>query len=329
VHKKKENEMKVGFIGLGNAGGKLAGSLLRNGYDLRVRDLNNDFVADFVSRGAKSANTAKELAEQCEIIITCLPSPQTCSEVMEGVDGVLAGIGEGKIWLEMSTTDEAEIRRIGALVQAKGARPVDCPVSGGCHRADTGNISIFAGCTRETFEIALPILTTMGRRILHTGELGSASTLKVMTNYLATVNLASIAEALTTMKLIGMDMNVTYEAIKASSGNSFVHETESQVILNGSRDISFTMDLVSKDVGIFNELAQRNGLDLEIAPLVVEIFKDGERRYGSRELSPNIIKRLEEAADVKVLGCGFPAEMVDDESEELGYEIVIADRKDV
>jgi len=321
--------MKVGFIGLGNAGGKLAGSLLRNGYDLRVRDLNNDFVADFVSRGAKSANTAKELAEQCEIIITCLPSPQTCSEVMEGVDGVLAGIGEGKIWLEMSTTDEAEIRRIGALVQAKGARPVDCPVSGGCHRADTGNISIFAGCTRETFEIALPILTTMGRRILHTGELGSASTLKVMTNYLATVNLASIAEALTTMKLIGMDMNVTYEAIKASSGNSFVHETESQVILNGSRDISFTMDLVSKDVGIFNELAQRNGLDLEIAPLVVEIFKDGERRYGSRELSPNIIKRLEEAADVKVLGCGFPAEMVDDESEELGYEIVIADRKDV
>jgi 3-hydroxyisobutyrate dehydrogenase len=321
--------MKIGFIGLGNAGGKLAGSILRNGYDLTVRDLNDDFVADFVSRGAKSANSAKELAEQCDIIITCLPSPQVCSKVMEAADGVLAGISENKIWLEMSTTDEAEIRRIGALVLAKGARPVDCPVSGGCHRADTGNISIFAGCTRETFEIVLPILTTMGRRILHTGELGSASILKVMTNYLATVNLASIAEALTTMKLIGMDMNVTYEAIKASSGNSFVHETESQVILNGSRDISFTMDLVSKDVGIFNELAQRKGLDLEIAPLIVEIFKDGENRYGSRELSPNIIKRLEEAANVKVLGRGFPPEMIDDEAEEEGYEVVIADRRDI
>ena len=320
--------MKVGFIGLGNAGGKLAGSLLRNGYDLTVRDLDEELVANFISCGAKSANSPKEMAEQCEVIITCLPSPKVCSEVMESDDGVLAGISKGKLWLEMSTTDEAEIRRIGAMVEAVGALPVDCPVSGGCHRAATGNISIFAGCSRSTFELALPILTTMGRRILHTGGLGSASILKVMTNYLATVNLTSIAEALSTMKLIGMDMNVTYEAIKASSGNSFVHETESQVILNGSRDISFTMDLVSKDVGIFNELAQRQGLDLEIAPLIVDIFKDGEKRYGSRELSPNIIKRLEEVADIKVLGKGFPSAMIDDEPEELGYEVVIKDRQD-
>jgi 3-hydroxyisobutyrate dehydrogenase len=320
--------MKVGFIGLGNAGGKLAGSLLRNGYDLTVRDLDEELVANFISCGAKSANSPKEMAEQCEVIITCLPSPKVCSEVMESDDGVLAGISKGKLWLEMSTTDEAEIRRIGAMVEEIGALPVDCPVSGGCHRAATGNISIFAGCSRSTFELALPILTTMGRRILHTGGLGSASILKVMTNYLATVNLTSIAEALSTMKLIGMDMNVTYEAIKASSGNSFVHETESQVILNGSRDISFTMDLVSKDVGIFNELAQRQGLDLEIAPLIVDIFKDGEKRYGSRELSPNIIKRLEEVADIKVLGQGFPSAMIDDEPEESGYEIVIKDRQD-
>ena len=320
--------MKIGFIGLGNVGGKLAGSLLRNDYDLTVRDLNEEVVKNFVLRGAKSANSPKEIAEKCNVIITCLPSPKTCSQVMESDDGVLAGIGSGKIWLEMSTTDEAEVRRIGALVEATGALPVDCPVSGGCHRADTGNISIFAGCSRKTLELALPILTTMGRRILHTGDLGSASILKVMTNYLATVNLVSIAEALTTMKLIGMDMNVTYEAIKASSGNSFVNETESQVILNGSRDISFTMDLVLKDVGLFNELAQRQGLDLEIAPFIVDIFKDGEKRYGSREFSPNIIKRLEESADVDVLGRGFPAEIIDDEPEESGYEVVIKGRQD-
>lgn len=320
--------MKVGFIGLGNAGGKLAGSLLRNGFDLTVRDLNKEFVDEFVERGAKSGNSPKEMAEYCDVIITCLPSPKACSEVMESKDGVLAGLSNGKIWLEMSTTDEAEIRRIGALVDKVGALPIDCPVSGGCHRANTGNISIFAGCKREVFELALPILTTMGRRVLHTGDLGTASTLKVMTNYLATVNLTSIAEALTTMKALGMDMNVTYEAIKASSGNSFVHETESQVILNGSRDISFTMDLVSKDVGIFNQLAERKGLELEIAPLIVDIFKDGEKRYGSRELSPNIIKRLEERADVEVLGNGFPPEMIDDEPEEDGYEVIISGRQD-
>ena len=320
--------MKVGFIGLGNAGGKLAGSLLRNGFDLTVRDLNKEFVDEFVERGAKSGNSPKEMAEHCDVMITCLPSPKACSEVMESKDGILAGLSKGKIWLEMSTTDEAEIRRIGALVDKLGALPVDCPVSGGCHRADTGNISIFAGCKREAFELALPILTTMGRRVLHTGDLGTASTLKVMTNYLATVNLTSIAEALTTMKSLGMDMNVTYEAIKASSGNSFVHETESQVILNGSRDISFTMDLVSKDVGIFNQLAERKGIELEIAPLIVDIFKDGEKRYGPRELSPNIIKRLEERADVEVLGNGFPPEMIDDEPEEDGYEVIINGRQD-
>jgi len=320
--------MKVGFIGLGNAGGKLAGSLLRNGFDLTVRDLNKDLVNEFVKRGANSGISPKEMAEDCNVIITCLPSPKICSEVMESKDGVLAGLSKGKIWLEMSTTDEAEIRRIGALVEVVGALPIDCPVSGGCHRADTGNISIFAGCTREAFELVLPILTTMGRRVLHTGDLGTASKLKVMTNYLATVNLTSIAEALTTMKVLGMDMNVTYEAIKASSGNSFVHETESQVILNGSRDISFTMDLVSKDVGIFNELAKRKGLDLEIAPLIVDIFKDGEKRYGSRELSPNIIKRLEEKIGIEVLGEGFPPEILDDEPEETGYEVVIQGRQD-
>ena len=320
--------MKVGFIGLGNAGGKLAGSLLRNGFDLTVRDLNKDLVNEFVKRGANSGSSPKEMAEDCNVMITCLPSPKICSEVMESKDGVLAGLSNGKIWLEMSTTDEAEIRRIGALVEVVGALPIDCPVSGGCHRADTGNISIFAGCTREAFELVLPILTTMGRRVLHTGDLGTASKLKVMTNYLATVNLTSIAEALTTMKVLGMDMNVTYEAIKASSGNSFVHETESQVILNGSRDISFTMDLVSKDVGIFNELAKRKGLDLEIAPLIVDIFKDGEKRYGSRELSPNIIKRLEEKIGIEVLGEGFPPEILDDEPEETGYEVVIKGRQD-
>ena len=314
--------MKVGFIGLGNAGGKLAGSLLRNGFDLTVRDLNDSLVNEFVARGASTISSPKEMAELCDIVITCLPSPKACSEVMESKNGIIAGLSHGKIWLEMSTTDEAEIRRIGLLVESTGALPVDCPVSGGCHRADTGNISIFAGCKREAFEKALPILKTMGRRVLHTGDLGTASTLKVMTNYLATVNLVSISEALTTMKVLGMDMNVTYEAIKASSGNSFVHETESQVILNGSRDISFTMDLVSKDVGIFNDLAVRKGLDLEIAPMIVDIFKDGEERYGPRELSPNIIKRLEERASVDVLGVGFPPEMVDDEPEERGYEVV-------
>ena len=313
--------MKIGFIGLGNVGGKLANSLLRNGFDLTVRDLNDALVQSFVERGAASAASPKEMAEKVDLIITCLPSPTVCSRVMESEDGIIGGLSEGKIWLEMSTTDDAEVIRLANIVETKGAAAMDCPVSGGCHRAATGNISIFAGGDRETFERVLPILTTLGRRILHTGPIGSASVLKVVTNYLCTVHLAALAEAFAVAKKAGMDMNTTYEAIRISSGNSFVHETESQVILNGSRDINFTMDLVVKDVGLFDKLASVNKVPVEISPLVLNIFKDGQERYGPREFSPNIIKRLEEACNIQVLGTGFPAEMTDDEPEEPGYEV--------
>ena len=316
------NQPRIGFIGLGNVGGKLAGSLLRHGVDLCVRDLNAELVASFAGRGASSAATPKAMAEQVDIVITCLPSPAASRAVLEGADGVLAGLAPGKVWLEMSTTDQAEVKRIGALVEARGGLAMDCPVSGGCHRAATGNISIFAGGSRAAFERVLPVLKILGRQILHTGPLGSASTLKVVTNYLCTVHLAALAEALSLCKVAGMDMNTAYEAIRISSGNSFVHETESQVILNGSRDISFTMDLVIKDVGLFDTIAKEHGVPLELSPLVLGIFKDGERRYGPRELSPNIIRRLEDACGILVLGEGFPAEMVDEEPEATGYEVV-------
>ncbi len=314
--------MRVGFIGLGNVGGKLAGSVLRNGMELSVLDLNENLMEAFVSRGAERGESPKQLAETCDVVITCLPSPAACSCVVEGPDGILEGIGQGRIWAEMSTTDSGETRRLADLVISKGAEAIECPVSGGCHRAATGNISIFAGCTRETFEKALPFLTVLGRRVLHTGGIGSASVLKVVTNYLATANLVSLAEALTTCKAAGMDLGTAYEAIRISSGNSFVHETESQVILNGSRDISFTMDLVAKDIGLFQAIAEKHAVPLELSPLLNRIFADGIDRYGPRELSPNIIRRLEEATGLEVLAPGFPPEMIDDEPEEAGFEVV-------
>lgn len=318
--------LKTGFIGLGNVGGKLAGSLLRNGVDLTVRDLDQSNAQPLLDAGATWADSPREMAQNVDVLITCLPGPEASAAVMEGADGALAALGPGKIWAEMSTTDKDEVLRLGERVGATGAEPVDCPVSGGCHRAATGNIAIFAGCERTTFDTMLPLLTTMGRRILHTGELGSASVLKVVTNYLATVNLLSVCEALVTARVAGMDLNTAYEAIRISSGNSFVHETESQVILNGSRDISFTMDLVDKDIGLFNDLAERAGLGLELAPMAQRIFEEGQARYGPRELSPNIIKRLEERAGVDVLAPGFPPEMVDDETEEAGHEVQVKRR---
>ena len=318
--------MEVGFIGLGNVGGKLAGSLLRNGVRLTVRDLDRDAAKPLLDAGARWSESPAAMMQAADAVITCLPSPAASATVLEAEDGLLATLAPGKIWMEMSTTDEAEVRRLGEKVRALGGEPADCPVSGGCHRADTGNISIFAGCERATFERIFPLLAAMGRRILHTGALGSASILKVITNYLATANLVSCCEALVAAKATGLDLNTTYEAIRISSGNSFVHETESQVILNGSRDISFTMELVSKDIGLFQAVADRADVPLEVNPRLVEIFKDGERRYGGCEWSPNIIRRLEDATGLSIVAPGFPARLVDDEPEEPGQEIIPAGR---
>ena len=316
--------MRIGFIGLGNVGGKLAGNLARSGLaQVVVHDLDGAAVARLVALGAEEGAGPEALARSCDMVITCLPSPAACAAVVEGPGGLIGGMGPGKVWIEMSTTDAGEVARLARAVAATGAEAAECPVSGGCHRAATGNIAILAGCERATFERILPVLSVLGREILHVGPVGTASVLKVMTNFLATANLVSLCEALVTAKAAGLDLATTYEAIRISSGNSFVHETESQVILNGSRDISFTMDLVNKDIGLFQKIAEAHGVPLELSPLLNRIFQDGEARYGARELSPNIIRRLEEATGLDIRAPGFPPEMVDDQPPAPGAEVVV------
>tara|TARA_B100000029_G_scaffold418009_1_gene422898 strand:- start:1204 stop:2145 length:942 start_codon:yes stop_codon:yes gene_type:complete len=313
--------MKIGFIGLGNVGSKLAGSLLRNKFDLTVYDLDKTITEEFRSKGVKTANSIGKLTEEVDIIITCLPSPEVCEDVMLGENGILNNISKDKIWVEMSTTDQKEVIRLGKLIKEKGAIPLEAPVSGGCHRAATGNIAVFVGGERNAFEKILPILTCMGRKILHVGELGTASILKVITNYLASVHLAALGEAWTIAKKYNLNLKKTYEGIKISSGNSFVHETESQVILNGSYNINFTMDLVEKDMALFDKLSKDFNLNLEIAPFVLDIFKDAKEKFGSRAWSSMVVKRLEDKYGINFREKGFPNELVDNENEVKGHEV--------
>ena len=313
--------MKIGFIGLGNVGGKLAGSLHRNKFDLTVYDLDKNVADDFKSKGLKIAKSIGELVQKVDVVITCLPSPKICSEVMLGKNGILENISMDKIWIEMSTTDQKEVNKLGNLVKEKKAIPLEAPVSGGCHRAATGNIAIFVGGERKAFNKVIPILTCMGRKILHVGKLGSASILKVITNYLASVHLAALGEAWTIAKKHNLDLKKTYEGIKISSGNSFVHETESQVILNGSYNINFTMDLVKKDINLFNELSKKLKTPLEISPFVLNIFNDAEKKYGSRAWSSMVVKRFEDKYNLNFRASGYPEELVDNQEEEKGYEI--------
>ena len=313
--------MKIGFIGLGNVGGKLANNLIKSRYKLIVRDLDAKLSKKFKKKGAVIASSPKELAENSDIVITCLPSPKACSKVMTAKNGVLEGLSKNKIWLEMSTTDQSEVKRIGIMVKKKGSHALDVPVSGGCHRAATGNISIFAGGDKKMFKKVLPVLKCMGRKILYTGELGTASILKVITNYLASVHLAALGEAWTVAKKSKLNLNKVYKGIAASSGNSFVHETESQVILNGSYNINFTMDLIKKDMKLFNDLSKKLKTPLEISPFVLNIFNKAQKQYGSRAWSSMVVKRLEDKYKLKFRAPGFPKELKDFEIQKKGYEI--------
>jgi 3-hydroxyisobutyrate dehydrogenase len=318
--------MNIGFIGLGNVGGKLAGSLIRNGYSLSVRDLDRSQADPLLQMGASWGEGGRSMALASDVIITCLPSPAVSAQVMEEPDGVIEGLSEGKIWLEMSSTDADEIRRLGTLVKNKGAIPVDCPVSGGCHRAATGNIAIFAGGERAAFEKVFPLLATIGGDILHTGPLGTASIMKVTTNYLAGVQLVATGEAFMVAKKAGVDLGVAYEAIRISSGNSFVHETEGQVILNGSYNINFTMDHEVKDLTLFDELGNKHDVPLELSPLCVAIMRDALKRYGSRVWSSMVVKRLEDDCGDDLRAEGFPEYLTDTEDEAKGAEVQVRGR---
>ena len=313
--------MRVGFIGLGNLGYRLANNLVVSNVETLIYDLKRDLGKELEEKGAVWMDSPQRVAESSDICITCLPSPEAVSIVLEGSDGLLKGLGPEKLWIEMSTTDSEEVIRLGRLAEGRGAKVVEAPVSGGCHRASTGNISILVGGNRDAFEVALPILKIIGHKIIHVGEIGKASVLKVVTNFLASTHLVAIGEALMVCKRSGLDLGKAFKGIQASSGNSFVHETESQVILSGSYNVNFTMDLVCKDVGLFHNLVEKLGIKADLSPLITEIFREGRDTFGDKSWSTKIVKRLEDACKENLRAEGFPSELIDKESKAAGVEL--------
>lgn len=266
---------------------------------------------DLLAAGAAWGDSAREVAETSDIVITSLPSPGAVSAVMEGADGVFAELRAGATWIEMSTTDKDEVLRLAARGAAQGVATLEAPITGGCHRAKSGNITILAGGERADFKRCLPVLEAMGGPVLYMGVLGNASVAKVITNMLAFVHLVAVGEGLMLACKGGIDLRDAFEAIKASSGNSFVHETESQVILKGSYDIGFTMDLACKDLRLARGLGEALCVPLELAGHVEEIFARGRARYGDRAWSTQIVKLLEDACGTDLRAPGFPAVLED------------------
>ena len=304
--------MRYGYIGLGHLGGHLAASLLRAGFQLTAHDRNRAAADPLIAKGAAWADSPKALAARCDAVITCLPSPAVSEAVLTGADGVLAGLAKGGAWIEMSTLGRDEIQRLAALAEAKGIAVLECPVTGGVHKAAEGEITVLVGGDQALFERHRPALEAMGGQIFHMGPLGSAAVIKVITNMLAFIHLVADGEALMLAKKGGLDLGQAFRAIRASSGSSFVHETEGQLILNGSYDIDFTMDLACKDLGFAMGMSREFGVPLELARRTAEIFQQGRVAYGGAAQSTQIVKLLEDALGTDLRAPGFPAKLTNE-----------------
>lgn len=298
--------MKVAFIGVGNLGAHLAASLLRAGFQVTVHDLNKDAAAGLLRAGAGWASSPKQAAEAADSVFTCLPSPAAVAAVVTGEQGILAGLKPGGAWIDMSTNDHHEIKRLAALAAQRGIVCLEAPVTGGVHKAASGEITVLVGGDTAVYEEHLPALRAMGGKVFHMGPLGSASVMKVITNMLAFIHLVAVGEALMLAKRGGLDLTQAFEAIKASSGNSFVHETESQVILSGSYNIGFTMDLACKDLYLAHQLGRELGVPLEVAALVEQTFIRARAQYGGNAWSSQAVKLLEDALGTDLRAPGFP-----------------------
>ena len=302
----------IGFIGLGHLGRHLATSLHRAGFPLTLNDLDPAPASELVAGGCAWADSAADAATGVDVLVTCLPSPAAVEAVMSGPSGALARLTPGSLWIDMSTNDAETFAALVSEATATGVHCLEAPVTGGVHRAASGEITVLVGGERAIFEAHRDLFSAVGGESIYVGPLGQATTLKVITNMLAFIHLAAVGEALMLAKRGGVDLSVAYAAIRASSGNSFVHETESQVILNGSYDIGFTMDLACKDLGFAGQLGEDLGVPLVLEPAVAALFEQARTRYGGSAWSPMIVKLLEDALDEPLRAPGFPASLLPD-----------------
>ena len=254
--------MHYGYIGLGNLGASCAACLIKAGFQVTVFDLNPDLAAPLLALGASVAPSAADLAGQVDHVITCLPSPAVSEKVLRGI---LPQMKPGASWLEMSTLGRDDVLRLGEVAAVAGVRMMELPVTGGVHLAARGEITILAGGDQDLFDLHRPAMAAMGEKIFHMGPLGAASVIKVITNMLAFIHLKATSEALMLAKRGGLDLAQAWAAIAASSGNSFVHETEGALILNGSYDVAFNIDLALKDLGFALGFGREFGVPLDLA----------------------------------------------------------------
>ncbi len=295
-----------GYVGLGNLGGHVAASLLRAGFRVTVHDLDPALAERLVAAGATWADSPEAVAEAADHVCTCLPSPAVSEAVLRAI---LPRMRPGATWIENSTLGRDDIRRLADLAQGHGVSVLEAPVTGGVHLAARGEITVLVAGDRAVYDAHLPALQAIGNRHFHMGPIGSAAVVKVITNMLAFIHLKACAEALMLARRGGLDLGQAWHAIKASSGTSFVHETEGALILNGSYDIAFSVDLALKDLGFAMDFGREFGVPLDLAAATEQTYVAARAAYGGEAQSPMIARLLEDMLGTDLRAPGFPARL--------------------
>ena len=298
--------MKYGYIGLGNLGANCAACLVRDGFDVTVFDVNPDNAKALLEAGATWGDSAGDVASKVDHVITCLPSPAVTEKVLTEI---LPKMRKGASWIEMSTLGRDDVLRFADVATGHGIQILELPVTGGVHLAAQGKITMLPGGDKDLVDLHMPALKSMGDRVFHMGPLGSSSIIKVITNMLAFIHLKACSEALMLAKRGGLDLAQSWHAIAASSGNSFVHETEGALILNGSYDIAFNIDLALKDLGFALEFGREFGVPLDLASMTNQTYVAAKAAYGGDAQSPMIAKLLEDVLNTDLRADGFPARL--------------------
>jgi 3-hydroxyisobutyrate dehydrogenase len=303
--------VKIGCIGVGHIGHHLAANLLAAGHEVTVHDLDRDAASDLVAAGAVWAASPATTAQAADAVITCLPSVAAVTEVVTGADGLLYGFAPGATWIEMSTNDPRELARLAGLLAERGVGTLEAPVTGGVHNASSATITILVGGDEAVFRRHERLFNTIGGKVFFVGELGKASSIKVVSNMLAFIHIAASAEAFMLCKRSGIDLRLAWEILRASSGDSFILETESTTILSGSYDVGFSFDLCLKDLGLAMTLGRDLDVPLDIAGTVEQLFVRGRARYGGAAEYAQVAKLLEEACHTDLRAPGFPETLED------------------
>jgi 2-hydroxymethylglutarate dehydrogenase len=294
--------MKFGFIGVGNMGNPMALNLVKAGHSLLVHDIRREAAANLEEAGATWVNSPKETATGVEATFLSLPMPADVERVVLAENGVLAGMRGGGTIIDMSTNSPTVVRGLAEKTKAKGVVFLDAPVSGGVRGARNATLAIMVGGDKAAYDKYEPVLKAVGANVFHCGDVGNGNVVKLVNNMLAFIHMMGAAEAVVLGTKAGVDPNILWQAVKASSGGSFVWESGTRAILRDRLAPTFTIDLASKDISLAAALAQEMDVPLKMGTAAKELIQRYQANGYAKEDVLATVKELEKQTGTVVRG---------------------------